>query len=285
MTNKSPGAWSDDRRPTEGGFTLVELLVVLTIIALLAALLIPALSHAKTKAKSIKCLNNARQLDLGVAQFVSDFHVYPLYMNPKFVEGGYMEHHTTWVSALGKEVFTEGKSNPTNRWFQKGIWDCPGASRPNSFPKQEGYLDYGYNAYGMGAASQPLGIGARIGPTGEGQKAWEPVPEMAVTAPSDTIALGDGFVGGNGVIRDGLSLLGRVPQGQEYLASTTRSWARHGGKANVMFCDGHGASVGLDLLFRNTSDTALVLWNRDHQAHHEMLTQPNAPKVAWVIGR
>lgn len=63
--------------PTAGGFTIVELLVVLGIIALLISVLLPSLSRAREQAHRTRCLNNIRQIGMGIAIYLSDFEALP----------------------------------------------------------------------------------------------------------------------------------------------------------------------------------------------------------------
>jgi prepilin-type processing-associated H-X9-DG protein/prepilin-type N-terminal cleavage/methylation domain-containing protein len=256
-------------RTFSSGFTLIELLVVIAIIAILVALLLTAATRAIGIARRTQCASNLRELGQAMHMFVANQHVYPL------VAVDYPDHFIGWESQLARADLVEPAHNKNPPYYPPpGIWYCPAAYLPQGI---DGYADYGYNCYGMSAYTDTnsLGLGGHHIWVDVTHQPAPPVNESEVVSPSGMMAIGDGFMAGNGFILDGGSKLWRTRTYgyvvQDYLGSTKRSYARHQGKANVVFCDGHVESPTLQFLFADTSDAALSAWNRDRQPHRERL--------------
>ena len=259
----------------------MELLVVIAIIAVLAALLLTAVSLAKGKAQRIQCANNVRQLGMAMHLFTAEFNYYPFSVNFGYWKGIRTDNFTSWNAALENQISTHF---PREHWMdetnKKSIWICPAASRPENYPSDKGYSNYGYNGYGLDTMSNGKFLYPFLGLSGNNSPDYSPGSEMLsppvtepqIANPSEMIQIGDGFKGGEGVIEDGTSTLWRTHGLDVNTESTKRCFSRHQGKANVVFCDGHVESPTLKFLFEDTSDEALRRWNRDHLPHREKLT-------------
>jgi len=115
------------------GFTLIELLVVIAVIALLASLLLPALTKAREMGRRIKCVSNLRNINLAFMLYVQDWDGYFMYHNPP-----------SWY-----DLYTGSFANDYLKinYREKGsVLDCPSGTRGWHNPDKDGYnMDYGYN--------------------------------------------------------------------------------------------------------------------------------------------
>src|SRR5512133_1883514 len=131
-TRREAGRPPCSGRTGPAGFTLIELLVVIAIIAILAAMLLPALSHAKVKAQGIQCMSNLKQLQLA-------WHLYALDNRERIPTSGYTSpvEPTAWVDgwldfnpANPDNTNTAALKDPLRSKFasvltQVGVYKCP----------------------------------------------------------------------------------------------------------------------------------------------------------------
>jgi prepilin-type N-terminal cleavage/methylation domain-containing protein len=134
------GCFVRERSTRAIGFTLIELLVVIAIIAILAALLLPALASAKEKTKRAACINNLRQIAVGMS-------IYAMDNNEKVVVARFCQVQVALNPPDARSAATIGLTVSSN--YSSTIWNCP--SRPSRYPVYEASFDQwviGYQYFG-----------------------------------------------------------------------------------------------------------------------------------------
>jgi prepilin-type N-terminal cleavage/methylation domain-containing protein/prepilin-type processing-associated H-X9-DG protein len=243
-------------------FTLIELLVVIAIIAILAAMLLPALTKAKDRSMSAACLSNTRQIALGVLMYAGDYQDYFPQVTPWWTIGPYQNSKGL---SCGGEWFRSDKVTPntiapmlTTLIPNNKAWTCPKRRRgldyvtptgiQNGDPSITGFLSYGFNEIGV-FGGPDLNTGQMTGNTQKFKSANAQKPSDLVAIcdvsgsnyPSLTDGIADaawldtewaGYSGPNIAASGGGSFNYRVQT----------AFAKHNNRLNFIYVDGHAAA-------------------------------------------
>jgi len=135
-----------DIKRKRSAFTLIELLVVIAIIAILAAMLLPALSKAKGKALHIGCINNVRQIAMGNPLFAGDNEDQLPCAQYQDASGNYVN----WIDDIGQYFGSKGRPTPGAALPGSPVVQCP-AHHPNpAAASVNGFCSYVPMIYGNG---------------------------------------------------------------------------------------------------------------------------------------
>jgi prepilin-type N-terminal cleavage/methylation domain-containing protein/prepilin-type processing-associated H-X9-DG protein len=211
------------------GFTLIELLVVIAIIAILASILFPVFARARENARRSSCLNNVKQIGLGIMQYTQDYDErYP----PSLVgaHGGPYASQST-PGTPGMKFWIDGPGNNYISWMDMifpyvksvQIFVCP--SQPDSAGltgRFERAASYGYSGAISGYDSNQYGGGA----VGRG------ISMAAVTRPAEV-----------GMVLDALDTYNNQNLPYGFVNNTSAEMlpriAPHFEGPNVLYADGH----------------------------------------------
>ena len=257
-------------------FTLIELLVVIAIIAILASLLLPALTRARMNADGAACRSNERQMALALHLYLADGGVYP--------GVGSITYAPPWFAMLEPYVGDRWPDTSSTNGRAAGVFTCSGYNRISGKYWSGGTTDGGRGAYGYNFSETFWGIpehqcrglgGFTKAESGRGI----PLKESQVAIPSDMIAVTDSILvapapdyktfspGYIFASHDALSdplFTGRSDT-RELDAGRRIYGRRHSGRFNSLFCDGHVEAIKTDDLFNTRRADVRQRWHWDHK--------------------
>jgi prepilin-type processing-associated H-X9-DG protein/prepilin-type N-terminal cleavage/methylation domain-containing protein len=258
------------RRTHVAGFTLVELLVVIGIVAVLIAILMPTLARAREQAQRLRCVSNLHSLGHALVLYTGQCGYYPLGEN--YPGSG---DHAVWPLRLwellgrNRVVFFCPARPDTYRWLKSGedgrFWNGPdGEPEFKTFGGSVPF-SYAYNLGGVDTYHFDRGIGGTRQPTLDYQ--YREVRANRVKVPAQMFAIADGpDTHGPPFVPDCFAL---VPvSGGISLRLYAPSGPHRGRLINMLFCDGH-----VETLLRNEvvpagstlySTAVRQRWNRDN---------------------